>query len=89
MLCGPVLLLFDIIFDTANTISLADGFEGQTKVITCNIDNGGTGNIVLGNGDLNRLGYTTIQFNDVGNTVTLVYVSGGWVIAGSYGVVIG
>ena len=78
-----------IIFDTANTISLADGFEGQTKVITCNIDNGGTGNIVLGNGDLNRLGYTTIQFNDVGNTVTLVYVSGGWVIAGSYGVVIG
>lgn len=75
-----------IIFDTANTISLADGFEGQMKVITCNIDNEGTGNIVLGNGDLNRLGYTTIQFNNTGNTVTLIYVAGGWVIAGSYGV---
>lgn len=70
-----------------NTVSLEDGFLGQMKVITVINDGGGiTGNVVLGNGDLNRLGYTTITFNNIGDTVSLVFVPGGWVVAGSRGV---
>ena len=36
----------------------------------------------------NKEGFTTITFNDVGDTVTLIFLDGKWNILNSYGVTI-
>jgi hypothetical protein len=67
----------------ANALTLADGVQGQTKQIVMRQD--------LGNGTLtptNLAGATTITFNDVGDTVSLMFLDGEWHIMGYYGVAI-
>ncbi len=54
--------------------SLADGVEGQIKVISMKTD-GGDGIVT----PANFVNGTTITFNDVEDTVTLLYQSTGWV----------
>lgn len=67
----------------ANALTLADGVQGQTKQIVMRQD--------LGDGTLtptNLAGATTITFNDVGDTVSLMFLDGEWHIMGYYGVTI-
>jgi hypothetical protein len=67
----------------ANALTLADGVQGQTKQIVMRQD--------LGNGTLtptNLAGASTITFNDVGDTVSLMFLDGEWHIMGYYGVAI-
>ena len=54
--------------------SLADGVEGQIKIISMKTD-GGDGIVT----PANFVNGTTITFNDVEDTVTLLYQSTGWV----------
>ena len=54
--------------------SLADGVEGQIKIISMKTD-GGDGIVT----PANFVNGTNITFNDVEDTVTLLYQSTGWV----------
>ena len=65
------------------TLTLADGVQGQIKTITMSTDGG---DAVLT--PLNRSGYATITFNDVGDTVTLMFNNSKWNIIAYYGVAI-
>lgn len=71
---------------TGNTLTLANGTAGQIKTIVYVAEAAGADTGVLT--PSSRLGYTTITFNAVGDTVTLQYFSGGWAIIGSRGVTI-
>jgi hypothetical protein len=67
----------------ANALTLADGVQGQTKQIVMRQD--------LGDATLtptNLAGASTITFNDVGDTVSLMFLDGEWHIMGYYGVTI-
>ena len=67
----------------ANALSLADGVQGQTKQIVMTAD--------LGDGTLGTItssGFTSITFNDVGDTVSLMFLNSAWHIMGYYGVTI-
>lgn len=64
----------------ANALTLADGAEGQIKIITMIVD-GGDGTLT----PTNRAGYSTITFNDVGDTVQLLFANGKWAIVSNYG----
>ena len=64
----------------ANALTLADGTEGQIKIITM-ITDGGDGTLT----PTNRAGYSTITFNDVGDTVQLLFANGKWAIVSNYG----
>ena len=55
--------------------TLADGIEGQIKVISMKVD-GGNGTVTPDN----FVNGTSILFNDVEDTVTLLYQSTGWVL---------
>jgi hypothetical protein len=64
----------------ANALTLADGVNGQTKVITMTVD--------AGDGTLtpsNLAGGSTITFNDVGDTVHLLFTNSNWIITGNHG----
>jgi hypothetical protein len=64
----------------ANALTLADGVEGQLKLITMTTD-GGDGTLTpsnFGNG-------TTITFNDVGDTVLLVFMGTDWWVVSNSG----
>lgn len=65
------------------TLSLADGVQGQVKIITMATDGG---DAVLT--PLNRGGFSNITFNDVGDTVTLLFNNSVWYIIASRGVLI-
>lgn len=67
----------------ANAFTLADAKEGKRKTITM-ITDGGDGTLT----PVNPLGFSTIVFNSVGDTVDLLFINSKWVITGSYGVVI-
>lgn len=67
----------------AATVSLADGIQGQIKQFIMVTDGG---DAVLT--PLNRGGYATITFNDVGDSVKLMFTNSKWYIIGSYGVTI-
>ena len=67
----------------AATISLADGIQGQIKQFIMITDGG---DAVLT--PSNRGGYATITFNDVGDSVKLMFSNSKWYIIGSYGVTI-
>jgi len=65
------------------TISLADGVQGQIKHFVMITD---AGDAVLT--PLNRLGFSQITFNDVGDTATLIYTNSKWAVLSFYGAVV-
>ena len=67
----------------AATISLADGVQGQIKQFVMITDGG---DAVLT--PSNRGGFANITFNDVGDTVNLLFSNNKWYIIASYGVTI-
>jgi len=73
-------LVTEVTTTGANALTLADGAQGQLKIITM-IADGGDGTLT----PTNRAGYATITFNDVGDTATLVFANGKWAIASNNG----
>jgi hypothetical protein len=75
-------LITEVTSTGANALTLADGTSGQVKIITMIVDGGDatlTPTTLAG-------AATTITFNDVGDTVILVYTDTlGWVIASNNG----
>lgn len=67
----------------ANALTLADGVQGQFKTIRMKTD-GGDGTLT----PTSKEGFTTVTFNDVGDTVTLKFLDGKWNVVGYYGVTI-
>ena len=55
--------------------TLADGTEGQVKIISMKVDGGDA--IVTPD---NFVGYTSVRLNNVHDNFTLLYQSNGWVI---------
>lgn len=65
----------------ADALTLADGLNGQLKRIVM-IADGGDGTLT----PTTKTGYSTITFNDVGDSVTLqFYTTQGWMILSNYG----
>lgn len=65
----------------ANALTLADGTAGQIKIITM-ISDGGDGTLT----PTTKTGYTTITFNDVGDSVILQFhTTVGWMVVSNYG----
>ena len=61
--------------------TLADGANGQIKTISM-VTDGGTGTLT----PATLAGGTTIAFNDVGDSVILIYnTTGGWAVLSNYG----
>lgn len=70
-----------IVTTGANALTLADGVQGQRKVIIMITDSG--------DGTLTPTspgGFSTITFNDVGDTVELIFTNSKWYILGNRGV---
>ena len=65
---------------TASAVTLANGAAGQVKIVTMIVD---AGDATLT--PTTPLGYSSITFAAVGDSVTLVYTSAGWVIVGVNG----
>lgn len=65
------------------TLSLADGVSGQEKTLVMITDGG---DAVLA--PATTSGFTTVTFNDVGDTVRLLFTNSKWHVIGSYGVTI-
>jgi len=64
----------------ANALTLAAGSDGQIKIISMKTD-GGDGTLTV----TNPIGYTTITFNDIGDTVTLFYKDSKWRVLSNFG----
>jgi hypothetical protein len=65
----------------ANALTLADGVDGQVKIIVMVVD-GGDGTLT----PTTKTGFTTITFNDIGDGVTLVFTTTtGWICVGNNG----
>jgi len=62
------------------TLSFGDGVQGQEKTLTMITDGG---DAVLS--PSNTAGFTTITFNDVGDTVRLIFLNTKWRILSNYG----
>jgi len=62
-------------------VTLADGAAGQIKIITMIVD-GGEDAVVT---PATAIGFSTITFDAIGESVTLVYTSAGWVVVGING----
>ena len=67
----------------SQALTLADGTVGEVKVIAHTVDGGSA---VLT--PTTKIGFSTITFTAVGDSVMLVYTSAGWAIVGSRGVTI-
>lgn len=67
----------------AQALTLANGTAGQIKTIVHVVD-GGSGVLT----PTTAIGYTTITFVNVGDTVALQYTAQGWAVIGSKGAVI-
>lgn len=65
------------------TLSLADGVSGQEKTVVMITDGG---DAVLA--PATTSGFTSVTFNDVGDTVRLLFTNSKWHVIGSYGVTI-
>ena len=74
-----------VVTDDANALTLANGTEGQIKFIIMKTD-GGAGTLTPSSTPAN---YSTIQFNDVGDSIQLLYTNAAWHIVGYHGVTIG
>ena len=68
---------------SAQALTLADGTAGQIKMIVHAVDGGSA---VLT--PTTKIGFSTITFTAVGDSVTLVYTATGWAVVGSKGVTI-
>lgn len=64
----------------AQALTLANGTVGQLKIISHVVD---AGSAVLT--PTTTIGFTTVTFTNVGDSVTLIYTSAGWAVIGSYG----
>ena len=69
---------------SSQQFSLADGVEGQIKIISM-VTDGGTGVVT----PANFVNGTNITFDDVQDTVTLLYQSTGWVLLARQNAVVG
>jgi hypothetical protein len=65
-----------------DALTLANGTAGQIKYIVHQVDGGSA---ILT--PTSKIGYTTITFTNVGDSVTLIYTAAGWSIVGIYGAV--
>lgn len=63
-----------------DALTLANGVAGQIKIVTMVVD-GGDGTLT----PTTPLGYSSITFDAIGDSVTLVYTSAGWVVVGVNG----
>lgn len=66
-----------------DAFTLADGTTGQRKIITMIVD-GGNGTLT----PTNLLGYTTITFGDVGDSVELMFIGSKWAVISNSGCVL-
>ena len=64
----------------ANALTLADGTDGQILTIVM-ITDGGDGTLT----PTNKQGFTTITFNDAGDTATLLFTNSKWFILSNNG----
>jgi hypothetical protein len=64
-------------------LTLADGSVGEVKIITHTVDGGSA---ILT--PTTKIGFTTVTFTAVGDTVMMIYTAAGWAIIGSKGVTI-
>lgn len=65
----------------ANALTLADGVDGQIKIIVMVVD-GGDATLT----PTTKTGFSTITFNDIGDGVNLVFTSStGWICTGNNG----
>lgn len=65
----------------ANALTLADGVDGQIKVLVMIVD-GGDATLT----PTTKTGYTTIVFNDAGDGCVLVFTTTlGWIVVGNFG----
>jgi hypothetical protein len=70
---------------SAAALTLANGTVGQILTIVMTTDGGGDGTLT----PTTKTGYTTITFNDVGDTVTLQYFTTlGWMLVSNVGATI-
>jgi hypothetical protein len=67
----------------AQALTLANGSVGEVKVIVHAVDGGSA---VLT--PTTKIGFSTVTFTAVGDSVMLIYTSAGWAIIGSRGVTI-
>ena len=78
---STVTIITDVITTTGiGAVDLDDGISGQIKIITLVIDGGDFDLQPFG-----ALGYSSINFADAGDTVTLLFAVGGWAITGQGG----
>ena len=61
-------------------LTLANGTVGQMKIITHTVDGGSA---VLT--PTTKIGFSTITFTAVGDSVSLIYTAAGWAVVGSFG----
>jgi len=67
----------------SQALTLANGTVGQIKIITHTVDGGSA---VLT--PTTKIGFSTVTFTAVGDTVMMVYTAAGWAIIGDRGVTI-
>ena len=67
----------------SQALTLANGTAGQIKIITHTVDGGSA---ILT--PTTKIGFSTVTFTAVGDSVSLIYSSAGWAITGSKGVTI-
>lgn len=75
-----VTAITEVTSESTDAITLADGAVGQVKVVSLVVDGG-----VMTLTPANALGWTSMAFADAGDTVTLVFLTGGWAIQGQGG----
>lgn len=67
----------------SQALTLANGTEGLIKFIVHTVDGGSA---VLT--PTTKIGFTTITFTNVGDSVSMIYTATGWAVVGSKGVTI-
>lgn len=74
-------LVTEVVTTGVNALTLADGVDGQLKIIAMKTD-GGDGTLT----PTTKTGFSTITFNDAGDGVTLVFTTTtGWICVGNNG----
>lgn len=63
--------------DGAGTLTIADGTEGQIKVIVM-VSNSGSHNLTISS----NIGHSSIVFNSAGDTAILIFLGGSWYFLG-------
>lgn len=69
-----------------NALTLADGTVGQMKIIAYVAQTAGADTGILT--PTTRVGYSTVTFNNVGDTVVLMFFTQGWAVIGGDGAVV-